>query len=647
VRGVTSEVIAEVRARASILDVVSELVVLKRAGKNYMGLCPFHNEKSPSFTVNQEKGFFKCFGCNEGGDVFAFVQKTKKVEFIDSVRELANKYGIKLVESQEERVEYDKRSGMKMLYEQASQYYQRLLQDPKEGMEGREYLKARGITEETQAKFRLGYAPHYWDGLLNYMTGACQATTGQLLDAGLIRQRQGGSGHFDLFRNRLMVPICDSDGQVIAFGGRTMGDDQVKYINSPESPIYKKGENLFAFNLAKDSIRKNDSVIVVEGYFDAITPHQFGFENTVATLGTALTEAQARLMVRNTESKRVYLAFDTDQAGLKAMERGVETLAQVASGVGIDLRVLRVPGGKDPDECLRTKDENGNATGPEIFKQALASAPELIDYQIEEALRGSDTTSHTGRIEAARKVIPVIATMKNTVARMEYIRQLASRLNIREDAMITDVRQERDARRPQEARFGRFAQNSPNAIGGGGAGKRTMLSGVADAELKLLALCLTSRDDHQKVMEVLADEDFLTPEHQMIKQALVGIGNQFSSMEELQHELMNRLAPEPGLSAYITEVILAAEELKKQNLPLVVVLVDFQARIIKERLTGLIKALAGIEKDEEKAERNQVKIKELTRLEIVDLPAAKTFGELVTLKRRIEAIDTDLSEARV
>lgn len=644
-RGVTSEVIAEVRARASILDVVSELVVLKRAGKEHKGLCPFHNEKTPSFTVNADKGIFKCFGCNEGGDVFAFVQKTKKIEFLDSVRELAQKYGIKLVESQEERVEYDKRSGMKMLYEQASHYYQRLLQDPKEGMEAREYLKARGITEETQSKFRLGYAPHYWDGLLNYMTGACQVSTQQLLEAGLIRQRQGGSGHFDLFRNRLMVPICDSDGQVIAFGGRTLGDDQVKYLNSPESIIYKKGENLFAFHLAKDSIRKNDSVIVVEGYFDAITPHQYGFENTVATLGTALTEAQARLMVRYTESKRVYLAFDTDQAGLKAMERGVETLAQVASGVGIDLRVLRVPGGKDPDECLRTKDESGNATGPEIFKQALASAPELIDYQIEDALQGTDITTHTGRIEAARKVIPVIAAMKNTVARMEYIRQVASRLNIREDAMITDVRQERDSKRTHnESRFGRHAQNSPFATGGG---KRPMASGVSDAELKLLALCLTSRDDHQKVMEVLADEDFLTPEHQKIKQALVGIGSQFNTMEELQHELMNRLAPEPELSAYITEVILTAEELKKQNLPLVVVLVDFQARIIKERIAGLIKTLAGIEKDEEKAEQKQVKIMELTRLEIVELPAAKTFGELVNLKRKIEAIDTDLSEARV
>lgn len=228
---------------------------------------------------------------------------------------------------------------------------------------------------------------------------------------------------------------------------------------------------------------------------------------------------------------------------------------------------------------------------------------------------------------------------------MEYIRQVASRLNIREDAMITDVRQERDSKRTHnESRFGRHTQNSPFATGGG---KRPMASGVSDAELKLLALCLTSRDDHQKVMEVLADEDFLTPEHQKIKQALVGIGSQFNTMEELQHELMNRLAPEPELSAYITEVILTAEELKKQNLPLVVVLVDFQARIIKERIAGLIKTLAGIEKDEEKAEQKQVKIMELTRLEIVELPAAKTFGELVTLKRKIEAIDTDLSEARV
>ena len=642
-RGVTSEVIAEVRARANILDVVSEVVVLKRTGKEHKGLCPFHSEKTPSFTVNPDKGIFKCFGCNEGGDVFAFVQKTKKVEFLDSVRELAQKYGVKLVESQQEKVEYDRRSGMKMLYEQACHYYQRLLQDPKEGMAAREYLKARGITQETQEKFRLGYAPHYWDGLLNYMTGACQASVQHLLEAGLIRQRQGGSGHYDLFRNRLMVPICDSDGQVIAFGGRTLGDDQVKYLNSPESMIYRKGENLFAFHLAKEAIRKNDSVIVVEGYFDAITPHQFGFENTVATLGTALTEAQARLLMRYTESKRVYLSFDKDQAGLKATERGGEALTQVAIGVGARLRVLSVPGGKDPDECLRTKDENGNQVGIAMFKTALANAPNLIDFQLEEALSASDISTHTGRIEAASKLIPVIAAMKDTVARVEYIRQMASRLDIKEDALLTDVRQEREHRGRADNRgsspFGRHAQSTP--------AKRPVQSGLADAERKMLAFCLTSRDDHAKAMEVMADEEFLTPEHKQIKEALVGIGSQFSSIEDLQHNLMNRLAPEPGLSAYLTEVILAAEELKKQNLPLLVVLVDYKARIIKERLTGLIKTLMGFVKDEGKAEEIQVRIRELKRLEAVELPQAKSLGELETLKQKIEAIDTDLSEAKV
>ena len=194
-----------------------------------------------------------------------------------------------------------------------------------------------------------------------------------------------------------MIPICDDQGRVIAFGGRTLGDDQVKYLNSPETPIYTKGRHLFGFNLAKDAIKAQDAVIVVEGYFDAITPHQFGFTNTVATLGTALTEVQARSLVRfSPNQNESYLAFDADAAGMKAVERGVETLNQIADGVGIELRVIRIPGGKDPDECLRA------AGGPEAYAQAITHAPLLADYQLEEAMSQCNVTTHTGKIDAAR-----------------------------------------------------------------------------------------------------------------------------------------------------------------------------------------------------------------------------------------------------
>ncbi|MBZ0186707.1 MAG: DNA primase, partial [Candidatus Obscuribacterales bacterium] len=341
---------------------------------------PFHKEKSPSFHVNPEKGIFKCFGCGEGGDVFAFVQKIKGMGFVDAVRDLAHKYGVTLVETEEDRKEYDKKSAMRLLYEQTAMFFQKMLNDASEGALARKYLIDRGMNEQTISKFGIGYAPNTWDALLNYLSQSAKVSPRALADAGLVKERQGGSGYYDMFRHRLMIPICDDQGRVIAFGGRTLGDDQVKYLNSPETLLYQKGQHLFGLHLAKDNIKEKDAVIVAEGYFDAITPHQYGFTNTVATLGTALTEAQARLLIRYTESRRVYVAFDADPAGVKAVERGVETLAVVATGVGMKLKVIKVPGGKDPDECLRQEN------GAENFARAIEEAPSLIDYSLDQAI---------------------------------------------------------------------------------------------------------------------------------------------------------------------------------------------------------------------------------------------------------------------
>lgn len=277
-KGVNNEVISEVRNRAKITEVISELVVLKRAGKDFKGLCPFHNEKTPSFYVNPDKGIFKCFGCGEGGDVFTFVQKTKRVDFLDAVRDLAQKTGVSLVETSADQAEYDKRSSLLMLYQQAAEYFARLLADEQQGAVARDYLERRGLDDYTIEKFKLGYAPPAWDGLLSYLCDANKASPETLVEAGLVRRKQETNSFYDLFRNRLMIPIQDDQGRVIAFGGRTMGDDQVKYINSPESPIYTKGEHLFALHQAKESIRERDSVIVVEGYFDAITAHRYGLQ---------------------------------------------------------------------------------------------------------------------------------------------------------------------------------------------------------------------------------------------------------------------------------------------------------------------------------------------------------------------------------
>ncbi len=591
-KGVTSEVIAEVRSRASLHEVIAEHIVLKRAGKEYRGLCPFHNEKTPSFHVNTEKGIFKCFGCGEGGDIFAFVQKIKKIEFIEAVRDLAHKYGVRLVETSQERQEYDKRSAILMLYQQASEYYAHLLADPVTGQAARDYLYKRGITAEIIEKFRLGYAPNLWDGLLRYLTGQTKVAPRTLEEAGLVRSKPDSNSYFDLFRNRLIIPIADDQGRVIAFGGRTMDDDQIKYLNSPETPIYTKGQHLYAFHLAKESIKENDAVIVVEGYFDAITSHLYGFTNTVATCGTALTEQQAKSLVRYTDSKRVYLAFDADAAGERAVDRGVDTLNQIAEGIGVDLRVIRVPGGKDPDECLRgSEDEHAGKSG---YREAIEKALPLIDYQLEKAMDGADTATHTGRIEAARRVVPILARIKADVARSQYIQQWSNKLVIDEIALTSDVGRHRRENRVKHRALSNVngqvpvdsRQDKVHLLAGRGA----LQSGYIDAERQLLALYLTSREDYERVHLSLSDEIFLSSEHQRIKEAIEGIGSQFNNVEDLRQKVTDRLAPDSGAMQAFVDVLLKVDEIRRQNLPVEILLREFRLRLLKEKLT---RALTG------------------------------------------------------
>jgi DNA primase len=639
-KGVTSEVIAEVRSRANILEVTAEHVVLKRAGKEHKGRCPFHDEKTPSFHVNADKGIYKCFGCGEGGDVFAFVQKIKGLDFIDSVRELARKYGVALVESVEERQQYDRRSAILMLYQQASQFYSHMLKDPAQGVIGRQYLEQRGLSDEIIDRFKLGYAPNSWDGLLRYLTQSTKVSTTTLEEAGLVRKRPDSNSYYDLFRNRLMIPICDEQGRVIAFGGRTLGDDQVKYLNSPETPIYTKGQHLFALNLAKDSIKAKDSVIVVEGYFDAITPHQFGFTNTVATLGTALTEVQAKSLIRFTESKRVYLAFDADAAGAKAVERGSETLNQIAEGIGIDLRVIHVEGGKDPDECLRSSHEPGEKSGAELFAAAIDQALPLVDYQLERAMAAGNASSHTGRIDASRRLVPILAQMKNAVARGEYIRQWALKLAVREEELLSDVGNYRREHRLDVRQSPRWQDRQMSAP----RPRMLMKSGYIDAEQRLLALFLTSRDDYGLVKDALAEESLITPAHQRIKQAIEGIGTSFNTVEDLQYKVMDRLALDPEASGALVDVILKVEETRKENAPVHVLLFDHRVRLLKERLSRLqanIRTTMATASDEQQQHALQSKIIQLRDLEakIASFSLETTLAEIDELSRSINEMN--------
>lgn len=628
---INADVIAEIRRRAGILEVVSEFVVLKRAGKDYKGLCPFHNEKSPSFFVNPEKGIFKCFGCGEGGDSFTFVQKIRRTDFLDAVKELAHKTGIVIPETTTEKNEYDRRSHILALNQKAAEYYMRLLHDPSVGALARDYLHRRGLNEETIHRFKLGFATSSWDGLLRYLSLEEKASPDLLVEAGLVRKKAETGNYYDLFRSRLVVPIQDDQGRVIAFGGRTLVDDQIKYLNSPESPAYTKGEHLFGLHLAKDAIKTTDSVIVVEGYFDAITAHQFGFRQTVATLGTALTERQAKLLVRYTDSKRVYLCFDTDSAGEKAVERGKETLRQVAEGVGIELRVMRVPGGKDPDECLRSQEGSG---GPAIFANCIASAPLLLDYELEQVLAACNLTSHMGRIEAARSVVPVLAQISNAVGRGEYVRQTAIRLGIREEDLLADVAAYRKKsrlglREPLSSRLPRQAALP--------AGK--MRSGAVEAERQLLSLSLSARDDFEQIMPGLQYEMFTDAVNQRVKEAMLAVGK-FNNPADLHCLLMDRLGPDPEAHKLLVDLILKSEEMRKQGLSTNIVIREARARILQERLEQQKTRLRTLMNRVDDAEqvKLQSKIMQLRQLESVVLLHSKSDEELEQLKRKIDAL---------
>src|SRR5215470_3173672 len=351
--------VERVRAASDIAEVIGQTVQLKRAGRNWVGLCPFHKEKSPSFSVNSERQFYHCFGCKAGGDVFKFVQETERIDFVGAVELLSRRAGIPVPE----RRERGPRTGVLEALELAASAYEQWLGDPERGRVAREMLERRGVTRDSARTFRLGLAPEGWEHLASRLKS--RVTEDTLLQAGLCARRETGrTGIYDRFRNRLMVPLVAVGGAVVGFGARAMGDEPPKYLNSPETPVYHKGSFLFGFDLARRAVEPDGEMIVVEGYFDAIALHQAGLRNTVATSGTALTPEQARALRRLVP--RVALTYDGDDAGREAMMRSLGVLL----AEGLDVVIVDLPAGADPDTVVR---EHGVAGWTE--RRAVAYDP--------------------------------------------------------------------------------------------------------------------------------------------------------------------------------------------------------------------------------------------------------------------------------
>ncbi|MCL5676773.1 MAG: DNA primase [Firmicutes bacterium] len=426
--GFSEQIIEEVRSRSDVVEVISEYVSLKRRGKSYVGLCPFHSERTPSFNVVPDKQIFHCFGCQAGGDVFHFIQMRENVSFPEAVRLLAERAGISLEDDRNpaEQAREREQARLRQALDWAAKFFQYELRQAS-GQPSLEYLRKRGLAEETMERFGLGAAPQGWDSLYRLMTRrGFEPET--LVKAGLVQPRPHGNGYFDRFRNRVMFPIWDIRGRVIGFGGRALVDGQgPKYMNSSESPLFEKGRNLYALHLAKGPMRDKDQAVMVEGYMDVIACHQAGVTNVVASLGTALTADQGRLLLQ--QAPRVVIAYDSDAAGQNATLRGLDILG----GLGCQVSVLALPEGKDPDEFLRSH-------SADEFRSLTEKALPLVEFRLEALLRKFGAASPEAKAQVVRNAEPVLAGLTDEVSRSEYIRWLAGRLGVSEGALRLDLR---------------------------------------------------------------------------------------------------------------------------------------------------------------------------------------------------------------
>jgi DNA primase len=457
-----------VKQQADIVRVIGEYVRLKKSGQNYTGLCPFHGEKTPSFAVHPVKQIFHCFGCGKGGDVFTFVMEMEKCQFPEAVRIVAEKCGIALPRpkerSPEERKENQQRAVLLEMHREAQNFFVRQLEATGEGRAARAYLEDRGLDKDALERFGIGYAPSGGDILLRHLK---QKYPEKLLtDSGLVSRDQNSSRLFDRFRRRITFPIANESGKIVAFGCRALGDDQPKYLNSPETPIYSKSNVLYHLDRAKDAMRRQDFAILVEGYMDAIAVARSGISNVVASCGTSLAEPQIKLLGRFT--KRVIVNYDPDTAGLAAAERSISLLLEQ----DFEVKVLALPaiGDKkaDPDLFLREK-------GSDAYIKALKDAPPYVDYLIDRARR-MDLTSGEGKLRALNFLMPYVQKLPNRILRSEWATRISQQLRIDEPVLRAALHKAAGERRSE-------VKTKPELVGKAGKpAERRLIRMLVEAE---------------------------------------------------------------------------------------------------------------------------------------------------------------------
>lgn len=529
----SNEFLAELRDRNDIESVISPYVRLKRSGKLSKGLCPFHNEKTPSFTVFHDTNSYYCFGCGSGGDPVSFIMKIENLSYPDAVKYLAQRCGMNMPDDGYDDGMTKLRQRILSANRDAAKFFHSMLYSPC-GKAGLDYFLGRRLSEQTIKHFGLGFAPDSWDSLLSHMK-SLGYTLNELYEANLIKksEKNGKVHYYDNFRNRAMIPIIDLQGNVIAFGGRVLDDSKPKYINTSDTLVYKKSKGVFALNFAKNG--NPSSLIVAEGYMDVIALHQAGFTNSVACLGTALTAEQARLVSRYTEE--VILSYDSDEAGQKATARAIE----IFSATGIKIRVLKLTGGKDPDEIIKNY-------GREKFQGLLDGAANKIEYAILNERKKYDLDSIDGRTKFLTAVAGILA-LSNPIEQDAYASKLGAEMQISKDAIISEINKahKRKSAENEKKHFDNLINHSlPSADRLNPDSAK--FPKESKAEEILLASLLHNPDFYKKLKDRLSDELFITALNKRFFQSLSQKIENNSSIElsafseEFEPDEMGRLA---------------------------------------------------------------------------------------------------------
>lgn len=564
------DVVSQIKDKLDILDVVSKDVILKKTGGNWWGLCPFHKEKTPSFSVNPAKGIYKCFGCGEGGDALSYLMKTRGIPFKDLIKELAEELGLELPNTFSGVNHKDIKDQMIKACAKAAEYYQHALFATTEGSDALKYLNNRGIDEKIIKRYMLGFSNKDSNHL--YTALKEQFTNEVLEKAGLILKTSKGD-YIDRFRNRITIPIQDENGDIVAFGARAVEEGQnPKYLNSSDSLIYNKSKLLYGLYFAKESIKQTDSIIVMEGYFDVISAQANGIENCVASCGTSLTQEHIKLISRYSKSRKIYLSFDTDSAGIKAANRGAEVIKEAFTGLGnikqfdenytstsnekyaCEIRVITPPEGKDPDEFIRK-------SGAEAFYKHMEHAPLFLDFQLNQALKRKDEAKKPSeKVKLVKEIIPILSEIQNKIILSEYVKIIATTLEIDENALMSEIKVNSDFQ-AMTGNFNPIVTKSSNIL--------------EKAQKNLLSLFLVNENPFtlQELQKTMETVNFTDERLIIVKNTIDKLVCSVNNVKALIEKLYTHFAQEEEIKALITDLICISEpfnNLSKKDFQLII-----------------------------------------------------------------------------